>query len=835
MRLIAGGLVMLVVVTSTQRPAAYGAEIEGTPAAYFDARLEETANQTRTFDDIPSNLEMIENDFGKDGASRTFLPVGRPTRAVDLTRWSNRPRGGGVLPLYWDPQRRQFEVVREQLRVAPESVVRFTYYFLRAYDGLAPDLRQTGSTLAVGVAALVASEALYRQNWACLPIDVEPAAAVVNVLALYQPDLLQACYANDSGRRKQLVEKAVRAMNSPTEPSWLYERPASSAVKGLPVLVSFIPREPAAVKELIRNVRGEHGIRNLTLRAAVIAAACPVNAEAEAWKGHLDALLADLNEEMKLRDSEHEPAQRVPGPVAPAFDHRSPRVIVGDPAIVRHLMAMATRIEASRLGQLKQPTPEEYLQALKSGPATRSVIEICGSDPFVEFGPVARGDTSAGRTGKLTWGGLMRIQSGVERRAESIVVDLVKPIPRRAVTPKPAEAGPGAPGLKITQAKPQGPPGGGGSRGDGGGGARGGGGRDGGGGKSDGGGGRGAESGGNGPSGRGQGPVSAGPGEKALVPALARRSKDRNDGLILSPPRPEHHDPRRESAPKAPVIVPPPRVLIDDRIEFTGPARELLLPRGDRWLATFRGEHPSAAPAGSPVIAFWRRTLGHPGDLMPGQAGASRWPFEDSGAMRTWLEEVVRQRKHFLTEQTNTAYLSRVCMLEVLTASWLWEMGAKRTADLVLSDLIDLSVSAGCEPTSVGMQASRLGPDLELPVLLGVPGFVRGTRRGRLEDVYARDLSEHTLRWIDDWVKRRQWDARIVDQETGSVSLTGLYAYWAEADGERPVVWRDIPRPGTDVVDGHAFVTWLGRMKDRLRRESVPPTSPAVLDAGAGN
>lgn len=318
---------------------------------------------------------------------------------------------------------------------------------------------------------------------------------------------------------------------------------------------------------------------------------------------------------------------------------------------------------------------------------------------------------------------------------------------------------------------------------------------------------------------------------------MVRPSKDRKDGEIFKP-HPVQPAPRPDAIQKIPVIVLPPRDLIDDRIEFAGPARELLLQRGERWLTSFGGEHASAAPAGSPIIAFWRRTLGRPGDLMPGRDGASRWPFEEAVAMRAWLEEVVRQRKHFLTEQTNTAYLSRVCMLEVLTASWLWEMGAKRTADLVLSDLIELAVSAGCEPISPSAQGSRLGPNLELPLMLGVPGFVRGTRRGRLEDVYASDLSEHALRRVADWVERRGWEGGIVDQQAKSVSLTGLYTYWAETGGGRPVAWRDLTLSGTKAGvarDWPALEAWLQRMGDRLRRESVPPTPAAVLRADAGN
>ena len=123
MRLITGGIGMvLVLVTSAPGLAADAAETEDTPAAFFERRLEETENQTRTFDGIPPNLEMIEDDFGKGEDDRIFLRIDRPTVAVDLTQWSDRPRGDGVLPLYWNPQRHQFEVVRSSwCRPTPSS------------------------------------------------------------------------------------------------------------------------------------------------------------------------------------------------------------------------------------------------------------------------------------------------------------------------------------------------------------------------------------------------------------------------------------------------------------------------------------------------------------------------------------------------------------------------------------------------------------------------------------------------------------------------------------------------------------------------------------------
>ena len=68
--------------------------------------------------------------------------------------------------------------------------------------------------------------------------------------------------------------------------------------------------------------------------------------------------------------------------------------------------------------------------------------------------------------------------------------------------------------------------------------------------------------------------------------------------------------------------------------------------------------------------------------------------------MEQFVRYLTESRKEFLEKQkkqTNAAYLSRVLFLEVAGASWLWEMGARETAKLILVDLIELSIYAGCQ------------------------------------------------------------------------------------------------------------------------------------------
>ena len=47
------------------------------------------------------------------------------------------------------------------------------------------------------------------------------------------------------------------------------------------------------------------------------------------------------------------------------------------------------------------------------------------------------------------------------------------------------------------------------------------------------------------------------------------------------------------------------------------------------------------------------------------------------------------------------------------------------TAKLVLTDLVDLTIYAGCEP---GRNQARFTPELSLPLMLLGPSFVQGTQ-----------------------------------------------------------------------------------------------------------
>ena len=137
-----------------------------TPLDYFHHRLKVAGQHDAFFDVIrEGNLKCIQKDFGQPRSQWLFLSVATPSRSVNLNEWSSRDSSGGELPLWWNAREKKWEVMRRQLEEASDAFVAFTWFFLRAYDGLDAALRDSNSCLAQGVPALVACEAVYRRTW----------------------------------------------------------------------------------------------------------------------------------------------------------------------------------------------------------------------------------------------------------------------------------------------------------------------------------------------------------------------------------------------------------------------------------------------------------------------------------------------------------------------------------------------------------------------------------------------------------------------------------------------------------------------------------------------
>ncbi len=368
-----------------------------TPREYLQQRLAALRRHTVPFNDteVPPNIRRIHEDLSRV-TPKVFPRDREPRFCVSLDKWSRRDRGVN-LPLYWNGK--SFEVLKEQLEYSSDSMVFFTDRFLKAYDGLSAELRDTRSTLALGVATLVALEQVQRTGWNVIPDELISPAAVINILALYRPEIVAQCYSQGDTRIEQLVVEAVREMCAVEggktavrelhqDPTWIYARPYDSAFAHGPIrLADFCPPHAYSLEQLIRKIRDpDTGINNLTLRAEVIVATAPDRfgiplfrvAARNEWLAELDKLAADVIKDVRKRSKSGSPVA-----VAP----QKPRCVIWDPAVIRPLMMMAVQIDAHLLPDPHKVDSVGYLNALKEAPTTSKVLLLAGADPIVKLNP----------------------------------------------------------------------------------------------------------------------------------------------------------------------------------------------------------------------------------------------------------------------------------------------------------------------------------------------------------------------------------------------------------------------------------------------------------------
>jgi hypothetical protein len=428
------------------------AQDQNTPRGMMQVRLSglEKADRERTG---PSPKLSSRMDLVMPGS---YMVTGDPGQAVDLSEWSEVSSGVGEMPLNWEPGDGRFRIIERQLvSRTSDAQVWFTWNFLRAYAKLSDDLRKSGSILAVGVAALVAADRLYPENWACLPAETRDAAAIATLLRLYAPGsktaLHDACVGENSRDRKKLLREAVGAMNRSdnadapaVEPlvklDWLDSTPLTRRASVEPMkLATFLPKDPDALERLIERVHKD--VPNLTIRARIIAAALPrryglpgsttpeKDEAARNWEQHLRRLLEAQRQELSIRDEGSDEQQSRAQAIVPPFQAGDlPLIRVrSDPAVLEPLMYIAGHVARHRLRAAKQKAGVDgFRAALKSENPTSDVIALAGVEPVVEVHPGNGTDIEPAMT-RLTWSKLERITSRADeqRYTESVYVDLI--------------------------------------------------------------------------------------------------------------------------------------------------------------------------------------------------------------------------------------------------------------------------------------------------------------------------------------------------------------------------------------------------------------------------
>jgi hypothetical protein len=225
-----------------------------------------------------------------------------------------------------------------------------------------------------------------------------------------------------------------------------------------------------------------------------------------------------------------------------------------------------------------------------------------------------------------------------------------------------------------------------------------------------------------------------------------------------------------------------------DKIQFPPDGLEILSRRGRDVWARFTAENVRT-PTGekAPLMQhFWQGVYAASGLKLPYATNAT-------AVLGATLQEFLKARTLFLTN-AEAHELNRITFSEIALASWLRDHGCTNTSDLLLLDLVELAVYAGCES---GKERERLGNDLLLAAALHMPQFVGGEFKPEDLDL-KKPLSTPAINWAKQWASQTGNHSEIFRDATRDVSLAGLYAYWAHAGSfTLPPMWQPLEPPDT--------------------------------------
>jgi hypothetical protein len=725
--------------------AVIGSSGQDSPRDVLEARIKETGSKTSNADRLvrAPNLVAVLDVLEK---RRESVLTG--TGSSPFPQWSTQTRASQDvrLPVRWHPERHTFEVLRGPLDGSPDAIARFTWYFLLAYESLGQKLRESGSTLALGLAAVEAAELTYATNWAYLPAELHEPAAIANLLLLKNPDILSASHSQE-GVRDDLVTSAMTALcinPAPELVNALIRVPSGTFQLPIPTgsgvrLGDVLRPAPQCARGLAEQVTNQ--VRNLTLRAVILEALarnfpngfddlCDDRKRARLGC-HFLTLLDDVRREQVIRFQKLSLQPSVPRGLAP---DRTRGELVDDPSILIPLFAAAGRFalepvrnellaQTSRLAGasskadalvIAKKLEPTVIAALKKHTVTGELLALAGSDPIVL--PLWSGARGAWDTA-LVWGNLERRNRA---RLESVWLPLRNNEPGTTTLDR--------------------------SSGSGGAAASGGG-----------GGAAGVGAGGNGAAGGASGTGGSGGGD-GPGPGVGRTSVDR-------------------TAPVNPVpgSIPKPPAASVDPLRLSAKARDELNKRHEEIARVFALERDIVQqPRVGATLRWWPGIQPAAGSAFPA------WLARGLDAVRDMRRDFLRPK-----DGPHSSELPAVLRQELAVAAWLKESGAVQTADLLLRDVVELSIYAGAEVSHERFES------LDLTYPLRLSQWVRGELAQPAAASIA--ISPTAIEFVQRWSRANNLEAVGTADR---LSIVKLFDFW-QWRSSRPPYWPPVSADGT--------------------------------------
>jgi len=393
-----------------------------------------------TMDGLRPHTKLLLNGYRGLGVDATtlvkWLGEPLPEHACDLSTWAAQ-MPGGVMPASWDASARLYKVSREAWAAASPAVQRFTWHYLRAYAALDPGLRGTHSAVAVGIAANIAAEIVYPENFAILPDDVVGPASIVMALHVSDPSFFAKARSGGVAAATSAVSAAFdklcavgasqETLEIHRQPELLVREAWDRAIDGGAItLAHILPGHPSSQQRLAEQATT---LPNQTLRATLEAALCiarytvlPSPEARERWLKQIADTRQAVEADLAARRARH---------IAPPFDTTKAELTSADPAILRPIAVMVgASIGQELFAAFAEKGADAARDVLVKSAGFQDMCALAGQEPLIVILPKPEVLAQSVVLGSMTFRDMCRLPAADGTPVpEKLVIDLIAIIP----------------------------------------------------------------------------------------------------------------------------------------------------------------------------------------------------------------------------------------------------------------------------------------------------------------------------------------------------------------------------------------------------------------------